>query len=155
VVELRFSEKLSGASDAERIWQISVLKSFFASAPLLGHGLGSYALELKRSFDTPYAYEVQVLALFGQFGLIGVGLLALLLVNYYRKAFSFRKGVLLPQIAAAILLMDLLLAAFFNPLLLASMSAVGYSLVFLVALSTRNQPASFPPQERKAIDAAS
>jgi hypothetical protein len=139
VISLRFSSNLSGASDEVRIWQIAVLEQFFASAPLWGHGLGSYAQTMKRSYDLPYAYEVQVLAMLGQFGLIGCGLLVMLLVNYYRKVFSFASGVRMSQAAVFLLLLNLLGAGFFNPSLLVSMSAVGYGLLFILARLTQVQ----------------
>ncbi|MGI4758810.1 MAG: O-antigen ligase family protein [Janthinobacterium lividum] len=133
VVTLRFSSVLSGASDAERIWQITALQDLFSSAPIFGHGLGSYSLVLKRSEDLPYAYEVQVLAMFGQFGLVGVSLLLAALVNFYRKAFVFRRKTLVAQIFVFLLLLNLLASGFFNPSLLVSMSSVAYCMLFFLA----------------------
>ena len=133
IVSLRFSSPLSAASDAARVWQMSALKELFTSAPLLGHGLGSYSLMLKRSEDLPYAYELQVLAMFGQFGLIGVGLLVAALVNFYRKAFVFHKQTAVAHIVVLLLICNLLASGLFNPSLLVSMSSVAYCMLFFLA----------------------
>lgn len=135
VIAFRFSSSLAGSSDIERDQQIPALKELFWRSPLFGNGLGSYALQLKRSGDVPYAYEVQVLAILAQVGLIGSGLLLFLLVNYYRKAFCLGPKPSGVQISIFFLLLDILGAGFFNPSLLSSMSAVGYGLLFVLALT--------------------
>ncbi len=149
LVTLRFSTALAGSSDIERTWQIVGLKQFFWDAPLFGHGMGSYILNLKRSVDTPYVYEVQIGALLVQFGIVGMCLLAGLLINFYRKAFDLRRGKRAYQAAVLLLLLDFIAAAFFNPDLLASLSAVSYGLIFVLGLidpredgSTRDQNAA-------------
>ena len=144
LVTLRFSTALAGSSDLERIQQIVALKQFFWDQPLFGHGIGSYVLNHKRSVDVPYAYEVQIGALLGQFGVVGVGLLAGLLVNYYRKAFDLRAGKRVYQAAVLVLLLDFIAAAFFNPDLLVSMSAVSYGLVFVLAMTDPEEIGASP-----------
>jgi hypothetical protein len=134
LVALRFSDALAGSSDIERVWQISALKEFFWEAPFFGHGIGSYILDLKRSADVPYAYEVQIAALFCQFGLVGMGFLICLLINYYRKVFDFPRGKRVYQLAVLLLLLDFIAAGMFNPDLIVSMSAVSYGMVFVMAL---------------------
>jgi len=130
---LRFSDTLVGASDLERTRQIIALKQFFWDAPFFGHGLGSYVLQFVRSNELPYAYEVQALALAGQVGLIGMGLLVFFLLNYYRKAFSFRPGTRAYQTSVFLLLATFLASSFFNPCLLTSLAAVSYGLIFVLA----------------------
>ena len=133
LITLRFSSSLADTSDMYRVWQIVALKRFFWNAPLFGNGLGSYALDHKRSVEVPYAYEVQILALLGQMGLVGTAFLIALLINYYRKAFNFRPGTRLYHAVLLVLLIDFIGAGFFNPDLLVSMSAVSYGLIFVMA----------------------
>lgn len=142
LITLRFSDSLAGSSDAERIWQIKALTYFFWQAPLFGNGLGSYALQLKRSVELPYAYEVQILALLGQLGIFGTGCLVLLLINYYRKAFTFQSKTRFFQFALLIVLCNFLASGFFNPSLLVSMSAVSYGFVFTLASINRHKEAA-------------
>lgn len=142
LIALRFSDALAGSSDAERTWQIKALTDFFWQAPLFGNGLGSYALQLKRSIELPYAYEVQILALLGQLGIVGTGCLVLLLFNYYRKAFTFQSKTRFFQFALLIVLCNFLASGFFNPSLLVSMSAVSYGFVFTLASINRHKEAA-------------
>ncbi|WP_083346144.1 O-antigen ligase family protein [Terriglobus roseus] len=142
LIELRFASSLATASDQVRAWQIAKLKEFFWQAPLFGHGMGSYPIHFKRSEEVFYAYEVQVLALFGEFGLVGMGLFVLLMVNYYRKAFSFSAGTSKYQFAIFLLLLNYLAAGFFNPCLLVSFSAVSYGLIFALAGMHRTEGSS-------------
>jgi|SRR5271168_3502911 len=133
LIDLRFSNALAGSSDQTRMWQIGALWKFFWDAPLFGNGMGSYVLQHVRSVDLPYAYEVQLLALAAEFGVIGMGIFTFLLVNYYRKAFSFQKGAYSYQVSVGLMLFCFLGAGLFNPCLLVSMSAVSYGLLFVLA----------------------
>jgi O-antigen ligase len=133
LIDLRFSNALAGASDKVRVWQIDALREFFWDAPIFGHGMGSYVLQHVRSAELPYAYEVQLLALAAEFGVVGMAIFAFLLLNYYRKAFSFKKGSLSYQFSICLMLVCFLGAGLFNPCLLVSMSAVSYGLLFVLA----------------------
>ncbi len=131
--ELRFSDALAGASDRTRVWQMDALNKFFWDAPFFGNGMGSYALQHVRAPDLPYAYEVQILSMAGEFGIVGMGLFIFLLINYYRKAFSFQRKMWGYQISVGMMLVCFLAAGFFNPCLLVSMSSVSYGLIFVMA----------------------
>lgn len=151
LINLRFSNALAGASDQTRVWQISALREFFWEAPLFGHGMGSYVLQHVRAVDLPYAYEVQLLALAGEFGVIGMVIFAILLINYYRKAFSFRKGAYTYQFSILLMLASFLGAGLFNPCLLVSMSSVSYGLIFVLASLGSNGEESWSPEGGQQI----
>jgi hypothetical protein len=133
LMDLRFSSALAAASDKPRVWQIVALKKFFWDAPIFGHGMGSYVVDHIRSVELPYAYEVQLLSLSAEFGIIGMGIFTVMLLNYYRKAFSFRKGTYSYQASVGLMLICFLGAGFFNPSLLVSMSAASYGMIFVLA----------------------
>lgn len=133
VVEVRFSDTFVDASDIDRKMQNLALNNFFWEAPVFGHGLGSFSTVLIRSQELPYSYESQVLALCGQVGVVGIALFAGLLLNYYRKAFSFKRGVRMYQMSVLIILGAFIASGFFNPYLLSSTAAVSFGLIFALA----------------------
>lgn len=133
IVGLRFSTRVVGSSDQARTLQKGALVSFFREAPLLGHGLGSYTWHVIRAPDLPYNYEMQVVALAGQVGAIGMLLLLAVMFNYYRKAFSFETGAWRYQGAVLLMLICFLLAGFFNPCLISSIAAGTFGLLFALA----------------------
>lgn len=144
LVELRFFSPLASESDLQRVGQIASLKRFFWGSPFFGHGMGSFPLDYTRSSEVPYAYEVQILALCGEFGLVGMGLFFCLLVDYYRKAFTFSEGTLTYRLCVFAILLDFLAAGFFNPCLLVSLSALCYGLIFALAGSPAFVPGLEP-----------
>jgi hypothetical protein len=147
LITLRFSDKFVDSSDIERTIQKISLKRFFFDAPIFGHGLGSYSTQSIRAPEFPYSYELQVLALFGQLGIVGMGLLTGILLNYYRKAFSFKRGARSYQASVAILLICFLASGFFNPNILSSTAAVSFGLLFaLAALGSCHLNLGYSPQ---------
>lgn len=140
--QLRFSSTVAGESDLERAEQISPLKSLFFDAPFFGHGLGSFNPVLLRSeiIVSRYSYEVQLLALPGQLGMIGVGLLCLLLVFYFRRLF-WRSVLTVPDRLALLALLLLWLAAgLTNPLLFHPVSGVNYASLTALCLISSKEP---------------
>jgi hypothetical protein len=133
IVTLRFSDQQAGSSDIERTVQNVALKGFFMDAPILGHGLGSYSVRVIRSLSAPYSYESQVYALAGQVGLVGTIFFIVLIANYYRKAFTFKRGTRAYETAVLCLLASYLAGGFVNPTLLSSVSSVSYGLIFALA----------------------
>jgi hypothetical protein len=133
LIALRFSDKFVDSSDIERVIQKVALQRFFIEAAVFGHGLGSYSTRSIRSIELPYSYELQILALFGQVGVVGILLFTFLLFNYYRKAFSFRRGRRSYQISLVLLLICFLASGFFNPNILSSTAAVNFGLIFCLA----------------------
>lgn len=133
IFQLRFSSQVVDSSDADRILQKGALERFFQDAPLFGHGLGSFTTEVIRSRELPYNYEMQVAALSGQVGTIGILLLLGALFNYYRKAFTLERESLRYQGAVLLLLLCFLSAGFFNPYLISSIAAATFGLLFALA----------------------
>jgi hypothetical protein len=133
VVTLRLSNNIADSSDIERVVQGRTLHAFFMDAPLFGHGLGSYAVASIRAIDLPYIYELQVPALLGQVGIVGMMLFSFLLFNHYRKAFRFKSGNMLYQSSILLMLLAFLASGFFNPTLLTSAAAVSFGLIFSLA----------------------
>jgi hypothetical protein len=137
--QLRFAEAVAGSSDEDRIVQSKALKSFFWDAPFVGHGLGSYTNLVIRSTEgeaSRFGYEMQLLALVGQIGLIGVAFLGCLLVWYYRRIVSGDNLYFRDRLALSILLGMWLAAGLYNPLLLSPVASVSYaSLAVMTHLS--------------------
>jgi len=133
IVNVRFSERQTDSSDMERIRQNVALKSFFMDAPIFGHGLGSYSVQVIRSPQFPYSYESQMYALAGQVGIVGMLLLSSLIVNYYRKAFTFKVGARIYECALLLMLIFYLANGFVNPTLVSSVSSVSFGLIFVLA----------------------
>jgi hypothetical protein len=146
IAVLRFSADVAGGSDDARVEQINALERFYWEAPLLGHGLGSHPDDVIRSDDLPYAYEVQLLALACQVGLIGM-LFFVAIGGYYFYALfpwnrPWHKWLLANQLSAGVLLTICLLGGLFNPMLLNSAIAVSYGM--LKALGEFEEPAHAP-----------
>ena len=127
--QLRFSEQVAGESDLERTDQSVALRQFFLDAPLLGHGLGSFSNQVIRdnsSKASRYGYEMQILALAGQVGVGGMGLLAALIVWYYRDLWSRDEAPLSDRLAITTLLLCWFAVGLYNPLLLNPVAGVNY-----------------------------
>ena len=129
--QLRFSQAVAGASDQERTEQIQALKDLFVDAPLLGHGLGSYATRLLRepSEAGRYSYEVQFLALSGQIGLLGILFFFALGAFYYRGLWWRSTVAFGDRIGLALLLLAWLAAGLSNPLLFHPVAGINYALI--------------------------
>jgi O-antigen ligase len=142
VYQSRFSAAVAGESDAQRTEQIAPLRNFFFDAPVLGHGLGSYTPVLLREYSPAgrYSYEVQLLALAGQIGLVGLAFLLGLLVFYFRNL--FRPGYMRTsdRLCILVLLLAWLAAGAGNPLLFQPVAGVNYAA--LAALCTVLAPRS-------------
>ena len=144
VAMLRFSVDVAGGSDDVRVQQIAAMKRYFWEAPLVGHGLGSHTDEIVRSETLPYVYEVQLLALANQMGILGLLMMAVILAYYYYALFPWnrpwRGALFTTQLSTSLLLCCWIAAGLFNPMLLTSSSAVSYG--FLKALSEFEEPAA-------------
>lgn len=133
LVQLRFSTDLAAGSDITRVIQIVALKKFFWDAPLFGHGFGSFTHDVVRSSEAAYNYEVQLLALAGQAGIVGLLLLCLIAIYYFRSL--WRSGglrmVLGPRqrICVFLLLLIYLAGGLFNPSLFNSAAAMSYAAI--------------------------
>ena len=123
LVELRFSSDVAGASDIERVIQIDSLYRWFLDAPIFGHGLGAYTRETIRSELLPYSYEVQLLALLGQIGIVGCTILAVILGCFYWSAVQSLKNIR-STIFIGVLLVMWVGGGIFNPNLFSSAAAV-------------------------------
>ena len=93
------------ASSGVRFLQAASLWSAFTESPLIGHGFGS-TVDIVRSQDTPWAYELSYLALLMNVGLLGfliysIAILWVVLkgVELSRKNAEFAK-LFLPLVAA-------------------------------------------------------
>ena len=142
VVELRFSDSVTGSSDIERAGQSEALQHFFLDAPLLGHGLGSYTTQVLRSTENEkgrYGYEMQLLALAGQTGLVGIAFFLLLLIWYYRRLFVSGPLLMPDRLGLGLLLIVWIAAGLYNPLLESPVASVSYAcLATMSALGERS-----------------
>lgn len=129
--QLRFSTKYAGGSDNTRDEQIPPLVSFFRSAPFFGRGFGSHP-QLIRS-ELPYVYEVQIYALAGQEGVIGLTWMALLMGLYFEPLWPRNRNTLVSKAFLLIILLVWLSAGLFNPMLLNSAAAMSYAAIRALA----------------------
>ena len=140
--QLRFSQSVAGDSDLIRTEQIHALREFFLDAPLIGHGLGSYTNQVLRAQATEagrYGYEVQLLALAGQIGILGTTLLFLLVAYCYRALWWKSILAASDRIGIGLLLCSWLAAGLYNPLLFHPIAGVIYaSLSALAAIPSKN-----------------
>ena len=129
ILALRFASNVVSDSDAPRVTQITALKTFFWNAPLLGHGWGTFPRDCIRSELLPYTYEVELLALLGQIGILGVTTLLLLAVWYFKPLFKWRDSGALYRMALICLVVIFILGGLTNPMLLTSISSVSYGFI--------------------------
>ncbi len=128
--ELRFSEGVAGSSDMERTAQIPALEKFFLDSPLIGHGLGSYTTLLLRAAGAGrHNYEVQLLALLGQVGLLGVIGFVVLLFWYFDRLWWKSPLMLRDRLGVALLLFCWIAGGFSNPLLFNPIAAIVYAVL--------------------------
>lgn len=137
IYSVRTSTDIESASDSVRIDQVRGLNAWFWEAPMFGHGFGSYTPRIIRDQEQPYAYEVQLLALAGQIGIVGISLLSLMGVLYFRDIWRLKGVSFSHQMSVFIILMAWVGAGLFNPLLINSAAAVSYSALMVLG-SFRN-----------------
>ena len=128
--ELRFAQAVAGSSDLQRTEQIHALKAFLLDAPLVGHGLGSYTTQVLREQDTEagrYSYEVQLLALSAQIGLLGMFLLVALGAFYYSDLWWNSSLSVSDRLGIGLLLGFWIAAGLYNPLLFHPIAGVNYA----------------------------
>ncbi len=137
IAQLRFSVDVAGGSDQPRVQQTAALKAFFQDAPLLGHGFGSYTYKVIRSDELPYVYEVEMLALAGQEGIVGLSLMSLLGAYYFhslwREGRSRQGGRLRQRFGLATLLAFWIGSGLVNPSLFSSAAAISYATIKALA----------------------
>jgi hypothetical protein len=133
--QARFIGAAVSESDQIRVEQIVALKQFFLDAPVLGHGLGSYTPTLLRSESSKYGYEVQLLALSGQVGIVGMLVFAGLGACYFRSLWPTRSAQAPDRLAALILLVVWIMAGLFNPLLLNPVGAISFATIMCFTLA--------------------
>jgi hypothetical protein len=121
IFENRLQSRENSKSDDVRVEQVRALAQDAKETPLFGRGLGSFSKECVRDITLPYSYEVQWVAFFMQFGLIGLFFLAsVLFLISYRLNF------------APLILFGLFIASgFTNPYLISLTSGILYTLFFL------------------------
>ena len=144
VIGLRFSTTVVNSSDADRIAQVAALRVFIADAPWVGHGLGSYTPRVIRSLEAPYSYEAQLLALFGQIGLVGVTYLSLLTISYFRRLWPNKERSGPRRAGLLLLLLGWFAGGFLNPSVISSAASVSYCAIFAMAALNDGALATLP-----------
>jgi hypothetical protein len=129
---LRFSNVVAGSSDIDRTLQMKALQEFFLSAPVFGHGLGSFTSIVIRSRELPYSYENQLLALLGQVGAVGVLLLIAILIFYFRALIGYKQAPARYRAAIFLMLAGWVLGGVFNPFLISSTASVAYGVLYVL-----------------------
>lgn len=127
--ELRTGDYQIDFSDGLRDEQRGPLYKFIAGAPIFGHGLGTFTAEVIREPVSMYSYELQLVALVGQIGVIGCGVIAAALTYYYRGIFDLR-GRVIDVFSVATLLAIWVATGFQNPWLMSSSAGIAFGLLF-------------------------
>lgn len=115
------------AGDGIRDEQIATLLNAFIQAPLLGHGSGYTIPSLTRSEDTPFIYEVQVIAFLMQFGILGTLLFA-------GSIFQLLK----PHISSGLMMLSIFFvavfffASYYNPYLLGTYAGLSLAMIVVI-----------------------
>lgn len=140
--EQRFVDKQNIESDEKRQDQTTALLDHWSAAPILGHGLGSYAPTHVRDPRVPYSYEVQWAGFLLKTGLAGVSLmLCLALAVVFHIVHKNKPSDYLPLLA---LFIFFLLGGLTNQYLVTSGSGVYYLTIFCAAskLKSPNEKSS-------------
>ncbi len=138
MIEVRFSSKLSDASDSARLVQLNFIMDAFNSRPLLGHGLGYYIPNMIRGDEnTPYSYELQVPALMMQIGLIG----CLILFGTLSMILMFRTKGIAFKYKFTLLVMIILWfsSGFLNPVLFSSAGGIVFLFLFMLPIFVKEK----------------
>jgi len=133
IVDVRLNSAGTLDSDQVRQDQRVALTKFFMDAPIMGHGLGTFSTKVIREMDQPYGYELEMQALAGQIGVIGLGALAFLLAIYMRRLFRADTDALAYRCAIFALLVIVLASNFFNPYLTNSTSSLSFGMLMALA----------------------
>ncbi len=131
--QLRFSADVAGGSDDVRVEQIRALVAFFQDSPFWGNGFGSFTHEVIRSVGTPYTYEVQLLALLAQLGVVGMLLLVSLTALYYRTLWWNSRLRPLERVSIFLLLVTWISGGLSNPILFLPIAGINFALLKLLA----------------------
>lgn len=134
--EQRFVDQQNIESDEKRNDQTDALLGYWSEAPLLGHGLGSYAPTHIRDPRVPYSYEVQWAGFLLKTGLAGVSLmLGLAVAAIGHVVYKNKPEDYLPLLA---LFVFFLLGGLTNQYLVTSGSGVYYLTIMCAASKLRS-----------------
>ncbi len=152
--QLRFSASVAGGSDEFRSEQIRALITFFQDAPFWGHGFGSFSHEVIRSETASYTYEVQLLALLGQLGIVGMLLLSLLTAFYYRALWWKSQLRPLDRVSLSLLLAAWIAGGLSNPIVFLPIAGINFATLKLLAeQGAESQAERSRPERRQDRDA--
>ncbi len=154
ITTLRFSAATAEFSDEPRVLQIPPLVRYFLDAPLLGHGLGSHTNEIIRDFTKPYGYEVQIYALAGQIGIVGLLIMGLIAIYYFqplwRPNHSWSGRRISEKFCLAVLLATWFASGLFNPMLMNATAAISYASLRALAQLSADRSIAFEDTGKKA-----
>ncbi|AEU39154.1 O-antigen ligase family protein [Granulicella mallensis] len=147
VYQLRFSTAVAGGSDELRTEQVPPLLRFFTSAPFFGHGMGSYTNEDVRGETEAgrAAYEVQLLSVPAQIGLLGTSLFLILGFYYYDHLWWKSPLKWSDRIGITLLLAFWVAAGLTNPLLFHPLSGINYAALATLATLRSKKNATLTP----------
>ncbi|MFE0756218.1 O-antigen ligase family protein [Inquilinus sp. NPDC058860] len=129
-VEERFFSYSVEHSDNIRINQQHALTEAIVEDPLLGKGLATYVSRLVRSKNSPYSYELQIMATAMQYGLIGIIPILLFMASFISLVRS-RDALVCSAIYVTYLFW--LMAGFTNPSLIGRAAAMVFVVFICVA----------------------
>lgn len=129
-IQKRLYSSLNYTSDSIRKKQVDAMLSQIGETPCLGTGLGGFAPDCVRVRPTKHLYEVQWMAFTMQFGLIGLAILLIPLLQTLCR-------LLHPSRLSFLLLFSLwLFSGFTNPFLISLTSGIIYTLFYLIPNAT-------------------
>jgi hypothetical protein len=130
--ELRTSAVQVDFSDGLRHEQQVALYKFVMDAPVFGHGLGTFTAEIVRHPVLFYSYELQLVALVGQVGIVGTAFLMASIAYYYRGIFDHRRPVM-HSMCVLLLIVVWISSGFTNPYLSTSSAGLVFGLLYALA----------------------
>lgn len=143
----RFSEKNVSYSDGIRKEQFPYIFSAFERKPLFGNGIGFYLPEYMRAIEVPYLYELQILSLLMQFGIVGFSIIFIpIFISIVHRV---RNVDLSYRIAVLVMAGIWFASGFFNPVLFSSSGGVAFLMIFTMPDLVRHTVSGGP--KRRAI----
>lgn len=130
-IENRFSSYAVEASDDLRDAQMTALLDSINAQPFFGKGLATYVPYLIRSKNSPYSYELQILATMMQFGIVGIIPIFIFLAAFV-SVIKTRNFFVYSMIG--IMYLFWILAGFTNPSLIGRAAAIVFVMFICVGL---------------------
>ncbi|WP_369789084.1 O-antigen ligase family protein [Rouxiella sp. WC2420] len=131
MITTRFDQKLVSSSDGARDLQRVGIEKKIDQSPILGNGIGYYIPDVIRSSDAKYSYELQLLALIMQLGMIGfLAVMIMILLPLLKAALGMS---IITYCCFTIMTFVWISGALFNPILFSSSAGAAMAALYAIA----------------------